>query len=698
MKRFFFILLLIIVAATLLWRWIQSKQSILSQDESKEPITVEMLESKLIEVDKELQDTNDILIDCSAERDVFKSKLNQLIRCVKGKTVEEIKVELVKDNSEFSAELWFQEIKGFWEDLKSLERDVIVFTRKEDHLQKRKLQLEQILERKRRDERSKDARKKDFSYLDEIVATDDVMKDAQKKDFTSAEETEINLAINSNMEKIGSSDSEIQGLELTIDELPALPVLTKNLEKPEKTAQLSLLNRVKNDINNIIKETKECARQCLTEKRQEDACYCWFEAIDRLTGVVNSANSSGIDQDFFQEYLDKLDVCKRDVMRIVTKPYRKALTQNVKDLGKEKDPDWSTIIESLEGFYRIVNQIKVKLSSAETKTLGELLDAVDMHLDYLIMQNDLNSKIMSKRLNMILDKIDNEYFTDRFIARHYKKSVQLFEQKKYQKALAEIELCIAKNWMNSDYIKQKRLIEGNLYKPGDRVVYTINDVEFAFRWCPSGTFNMGSPSGEDRRKNDEIQHVVTISYGYWLLETEITQKQWKAIMGNNNPSYFKGDDLPVEQVSWNDCQDFCRGCMRLGLPVQLPTEAQWEFACRAGNTGAYSDDLNETGWYIFNSANLLIFFPRTHPAGTKKANCWGLFDMHGNVWEYCWDWYGDYPNEDATDPGGLSSGSYRVVRGGSYNEGEDDCRSANRGYRQPGYRNYNLGFRVVKCL
>ena len=219
-------------------------------------------------------------------------------------------------------------------------------------------------------------------------------------------------------------------------------------------------------------------------------------------------------------------------------------------------------------------------------------------------------------------------------------------------------------------------------KAGERKVETINGVEFAFRWCPAGTFTMGSPESEDGHYSGEKQHQVTLTKGFWMMETEVTQKQWKAVMGSN-PSDFKGDDLPVEKVSWDDCQEFCR---KTGL--QLPTEAQWEYACRAGSTGAYAGNLDEMAWYNGDNG--------THPVGTKKPNAWGIYDMHGNVWEWCQDWFGDYPSGSVTDPTGPSSDSYRVNRGGGWGGYARDCRSAYRDYDEPGYRGFSLGFRVLK--
>ena len=226
---------------------------------------------------------------------------------------------------------------------------------------------------------------------------------------------------------------------------------------------------------------------------------------------------------------------------------------------------------------------------------------------------------------------------------------------------------------------------------GTRRVWTVNGVEFAFRWCPAGTFMMGSSEDEKGRDDDEKQHQVTLTKGFWMMETEVTQKQWKAVMGTN-PSWFKGDDLPVEQVSWNDCQKFCKKCTQLGLPVQLPTEAQWEYACRAGTTGAHAGNLNDMAWYGYELSN-----EQTHPVGTKKPNAWGLYDMHGNVWELCADyWKEEYPSWSVTDPTGPSNGSRRVSRGGGWDNGAVDCRSAFRYYFEPGYRGSILGFRVLR--
>ncbi len=204
-------------------------------------------------------------------------------------------------------------------------------------------------------------------------------------------------------------------------------------------------------------------------------------------------------------------------------------------------------------------------------------------------------------------------------------------------------------------------------------------------WCPPGTFTMGSNDGDD----DETPHQVTLTKGFWMGKTEVTQAQWESVMGNN-PSRFEGDNRPVENVRWNDAQQFCQ---KTGL--QLPTEAQWEYACRAGSTGEYAGtgNLDDMGWYDRNSDY------ETHPVGMKQPNAWGLYDMHGNVWEWCADWCGEYPSGAVTDPQGPWSGEERVARGGSWYCNAEYCTASKRGYffHSNAYLNH-YGFRLVRPL
>jgi formylglycine-generating enzyme required for sulfatase activity len=236
-------------------------------------------------------------------------------------------------------------------------------------------------------------------------------------------------------------------------------------------------------------------------------------------------------------------------------------------------------------------------------------------------------------------------------------------------------------------------------KAGDGLELTINDVKYTFRWCPPGTFTMGSPASEAERNSDEAQHQVTLTCGFWLLETPVTQSMWEGVMGSN-PSHFKGSKkLPVEQVSWDDCQDYIQKLNELlagtpgspaGYRFSLPTESQWEYACRAGTTTAYhfGDTLSK------EQANFDSAVNQTKDVGSYPANAWGLRDMHGNVWEWCLDWYGDYPGGAVTDSTGVVKGSYRVIRGGAWLIVAGHCRSAHRRYVNSSHRDYPLGLRL----
>ena len=225
--------------------------------------------------------------------------------------------------------------------------------------------------------------------------------------------------------------------------------------------------------------------------------------------------------------------------------------------------------------------------------------------------------------------------------------------------------------------------------------FTVNGVSFEMVLVEGGTFRMGATSEqEDEAESDEKPvHSVTLS-NYYIGKNEVTQALWQAVMGSN-PSCFEGSDLPVEDVSWNDCQEFIQKLNRLtGRNFRLPTEAEWEFACRGGNNScgykySGSNNLANVAWYDDNSDG------QTHPVATKAPNELGIYDMSGNVWEWCADWYANYTSNSQTNPKGPQSGSYRVYRGGSWIYYARDCRSSLRDDSFPTNRFCSLGLRLA---
>jgi len=227
---------------------------------------------------------------------------------------------------------------------------------------------------------------------------------------------------------------------------------------------------------------------------------------------------------------------------------------------------------------------------------------------------------------------------------------------------------------------------------------------------PAGTFVMGSPEDEPFRNKDEVLHKVTLTRPFYIQTTEVTETQWHALMGRKWFGRRGGGNFPVVKVSWFDCMEFVEKLNRLGEGrYRLPTEAEWEYACRAGSQSAYTwGGTMDCAQAMFannssDSRGCLDYvrqrnFPTDGPAPVKSypPNSWGIFDMHGNVWEWCQDWYGAYPSDSVTDPKGAPSGSEKVRRGGSWFKGASLCRSANRNFGHPASRYSTLGFRLVR--
>ena len=197
---------------------------------------------------------------------------------------------------------------------------------------------------------------------------------------------------------------------------------------------------------------------------------------------------------------------------------------------------------------------------------------------------------------------------------------------------------------------------------------------------------------------------MTLTKGFWLADTACTQALWQAVMGEN-PSSFRGADRPVEQVSWEDCQEFLERVNNETprLNLRFPTEAEWEYACRAGTTTPFwfgaaitTDQVNFDGNYPYADGEKGRFREETVPVKTLPPNGWGLYEMHGNLWEWCLDRHGDYPTTEAVDPLGATQGDDRVLRGGSWYDVGRDCRSAYRGGDLPGYRHGSVGLRLAR--
>jgi formylglycine-generating enzyme len=245
-------------------------------------------------------------------------------------------------------------------------------------------------------------------------------------------------------------------------------------------------------------------------------------------------------------------------------------------------------------------------------------------------------------------------------------------------------------------------------------------AESDFVLVKGGTFIVGSPSSEAAREKDETQHRVTVRDLY-MGKYEVTQREYGEMMGSN-PSQFKGDDLPVENVSWLEAVQYCNArSAREGLTpaysirgqnvswnrkatgYRLPTEAEWEYACRAGTTTPFStganittDQANYYGTYPYENIPRGEYRQKTVPARSFTPNPWGLYNVHGNVWEWCWDWYGSYGSGNQTDPAGATSGTFRVYRGGGWNDFGRHLRSAYRAASPPSNRVGNLGFRLAR--
>ena len=303
--------------------------------------------------------------------------------------------------------------------------------------------------------------------------------------------------------------------------------------------------------------------------------------------------------------------------------------------------------------------------------------------------------LTSEDKDVILSSLHSlDYYSNYYVHRNENKAVSI---PYLDSAIGEIEKMISNNFAGA--LEKYNLLSENLRVPVfekiDSRTFTVKGISFTMVGVQGGTFTMGATpeQGGDVDSDEKPAHQVIVS-SFAIGQTEVTQELWEAVMGSN-PSYWKGSKLPVEQVSWNDCQEFVKKLNALtGQNFRLPTEAEWEYAARGGSKSrgykySGSNNVDDVAWYDGNSGR------KTHDVATKLPNELGLYDMSGNVWEWCQDWYGNYTEGAQMDPAGPASGSYRVNRGGGWDSGARNCRVAYRNRRSADCRGDYLGLRLA---
>lgn len=293
---------------------------------------------------------------------------------------------------------------------------------------------------------------------------------------------------------------------------------------------------------------------------------------------------------------------------------------------------------------------------------------------------DVADKKPEETIFIIPARLDEDLVVPERLSQWY--WVNLYEESGYRKLVHAlhtrvIELGLAPMAKTDSAIRQS-LVAGT-------VKVNLKDSQ-KYVWIPAGTFQMGCSEGDSQCSDDEKpMHKVTITKGFWLGQTPVTQAAYQRVM-RTNPSHFKGEQLPVERVTWDQAKAYCEA-----VGGRLPTEAEWEYAAKAGSDAPRYGDLNAIAWYRGNSES------KTHEVGKKKANRWGLYDMLGNVWEWVRDWYeSDFYNRSPSEnPTGPTTGQSRVVRGGSWDDGSRDLRSSYRFRDVPDYRFDYIGFRCA---
>ncbi len=387
----------------------------------------------------------------------------------------------------------------------------------------------------------------------------------------------------------------------------------------------------------------------------------------------------------------------------------------------------------LAGYKSKVEMISVKTGDFNTQLQDVVLEAVKVATGTIVLESNPAGAVITidgrqyGQTPKTLTEFPVGTYTVYFIKEGYQNLAQNIDLKDGRRETLSVT-------MIKTSAPQQPVPTGTAAGVAGNKTFTVNGVTFEMVAVKGGTFTMGASSGDSYADSDEKPtHSVTLS-DYYIGKFEVTQELWEAVMGSN-PSYFKGSKLPVEQVSWDDCQTFIRKLNSLtGANFRLPTEAEWEYAARAGSEKSLygnenivvngtnnSPNLDRYGWYGGNCGQHYTASEGcdeskgydisgweakqygdkrggTHPVGRKTPNAWGIYDMLGNVWEWCQDWYGSYGSGSQTNPTGPSSGSRRVRRGGSWGYSAQFCRVSNRDGSAPGSRGNFLGFRLAASL
>jgi formylglycine-generating enzyme required for sulfatase activity len=464
----------------------------------------------------------------------------------------------------------------------------------------------------------------------------------------------------------------------------------------------------------ILAEQEKTFRECLSrcEKNMAEIeqfksgnpleFYALVESFSvHVTGLVQAAKP------FNKTYGNQVNVHQRDARRLcdLVRDLKQLVeNMNTETLAKSgawrgletKYSDVDMLFVHFQRYFQEKNNKQIETTIKEKKSFLIVLAVFGMVITLLI---GFSIKMSRDAERDRLRKVEVE----RIEAEQKRENENRAKQAEIEAKVKRERLELEKKQEDERRVKAKKAerakIEASL-KPGDQTTVSLgNGVSLDLVWCPAGSFVMGSPEDEKGRRDEEIQHRVTLTKGFWMGRTEVTQAQWKEIIGSN-PSYYKGDDLPVEKVSWYNCQNFISKLnkkfeandSKLGF-FRLPTEAEWEYACRAGTTGPYAVSIDEILWYGFLTKE------KIHAVAQKRPNPWGLYDMHGNVLEWCQDTYGKYAAGSVTDPVVADVGSYRVSRGGYLSISSlDKCRSACRGFSGPSSTCIEFGFRVVMDL